>query len=77
MHIKFTDGIERKRLAAAVAEILGQPSHYGEEPSCSCRVGDYCITKDGMLTGPDSYDLVTALEEQHGFEPVDEIYDEN
>ena len=77
MRIKFTDGIERKRLVAAVAQILGQPSHYEEEPSCSYRVGDYHIAKDGTLTGPDSYDLVTALEEQYGFEPVDEIYDEN
>jgi len=76
MNIRYNiTGQDRKNLVAALATILNQPSRYEGAPGFCYTVGEYSISKTGELTGPDSYDLVTTLEEQHGFKPVDEVYE--
>ena len=39
-------------------------------------IGDYTISRDGTLTGPDNCELIAALGQQ-GFEPTAEDYDSN
>ena len=43
-------GIERKKLAKAVSEIIGAPAEYQYMPTCAYKIGrDYTITKEGNL----------------------------
>jgi len=74
MHIQYAAGPERKKLAAAAAEHLGTKSRYAGMPTAQYDVGEYIISKEGTLTGPDDRDLVAALTQQ-GFEPMEEAYD--
>ena len=74
MTIQCAAGPERKKLAAALAAILGTKSTYAAAPTMAYIAGEYTITREGALVGPDDRDLVAALREQ-GFEPVEESYD--
>jgi len=58
----------RKALAKALAEILETKHTYLGVPSCAYQVGDYHLAKNGELTGPDRFGLLTALHER-GFDP--------
>ena len=58
----------RKALVKALAEILETKSTYLGVPSCAYQVGEYHIAKDGAMTGPELFGLLTALHER-GFDP--------
>ena len=58
----------RKALAKALAEILETKATYLGVPSCAYQIGDFYLAKDGALTGPELFGLLTALHER-GFEP--------
>ena len=67
-------GADRKPLVKAVSQILDIPAVYLKVPTCAYQVGEYNISKDGALAGPDNRQLVAALEEQ-GFSPASSEYD--
>lgn len=54
-------GAERKELVAAIAEITGVKSKYLGAPSMAYQIGDYQVSKEGILSGPDSDDLISEL----------------
>jgi len=60
--------ITRKALVKALAEILETKSTYLGAPTMAYSCGDYHIAKDGTLTGPELFGLLTALHER-GFDP--------
>ena len=75
MRIQYQAGPERKKLAAAVAEQVGAKAVYAGAPTMAYIVGDYTVSRDGALIGPDDLGLVEALRQQ-GFEPTEEVYDD-
>ena len=60
-------GAERKELVAAIAEITGETSKYLGAPSMAYQIGDYKVSKEGILSGPDSDELTSELSNR-GFE---------
>ena len=60
-------GAERKELVAAIAEITGETSKYLGAPSMAYQIGDYQVSKEGILSGPDSDELTSELSNR-GFE---------
>jgi len=64
----------RKALVKALAEILETKATYLGVPSCAYQIGDFYLAKDGALTGPELFGLLTALHER-GFDPVAEEAD--
>jgi len=58
----------RKALAEALAEILETKHTYLGVPSCAYQIGSYNLAKNGELTGPERFGLLTALHER-GFDP--------
>jgi len=58
----------RKVLAKALAEILETKATYLGVPSYAYQIGDFYLAKDGVLTGPELFGLLTALHER-GFDP--------
>lgn len=74
---------EKKRLVKAVAEITGQETKYLGVPSFTYLIGEYEVSREGILTIPDGTDQDEAdrlLDElkQQGFEgeQMDEIEEE-
>ena len=76
MTIHYAPGPERKQLAAALAKATGTTPNYAGAPTMAYNIGDYTISRDGTLTGPDDRELIAALRQQ-GFEPVEETFDSN
>ena len=74
MTIQYTPGPERKKLAAALAKATGTTSCYAGAPTMVYIVGDYAISRDGILMGPDYRELIAELRQQD-FEPTAEAYD--
>jgi len=64
MHVQYTAGPERKQLVTACAATLITKSTYAGMPSAAYIVGEYTITREGALTGPDNRDLAEALRQQ-------------
>ena len=61
MKIQFcVKGKERKALAAAISEIIGQPLYYEGTPSFAYKVGCYGIDRDGSLTYDETTGQATA-----------------
>lgn len=63
-------GAERKELVAAIADITGEKSKYLGAPSMAYQIGDYQVSKEGILSGPNSDEaeqLTTELSSR-GFE---------
>lgn len=60
-------GAERKKLVAAIQEIIGIKSKYLGVPSMAYQVGDYKIAKDGTLSWPDSNDADLELVNQREY----------
>lgn len=56
-------GAERKELVAAIAEITGEKSKYLGAPSMAYQIGDYQVSKEGILSGPDSEEAESLIEE--------------
>lgn len=76
MKIRFSvDKQQRKNFVAAIAQELGTESRYMGMPSMGFAVGDYLISKDGVLSGPDNRELTAKLSVTHGFWPTEEEYD--
>lgn len=61
-------GSERKKLVAAISEVLGVDARYQKAPSFAYQIGDYSVDKHGTLTGEYNLRLMVALEER-GFAP--------
>ena len=74
MRIQYPAGSERKKLAAIMARILEAKSIYAGMPTAQYEVGDYILSREVILTGPDNRALVKALRQQ-GYRPTDETYD--
>jgi len=51
----------RKALVKALADILGTKQKYLGMPSAAYEIGEYHLAKDGLLTGPESAELLEAL----------------
>ncbi len=68
-------GAKRKELAGAIAQEIGARPKYLGTPSFAYEVGDYLIDKDGVLLGPDNYDLVSDLQGLYSLVPKNEEYD--
>ena len=62
------DSTTRKALVKALADILQTKQKYLGMPSAAFQVGDYHIDRDGLLTGPDSLNILVGLAER-GLEP--------
>ena len=58
----------RKALVKALADILETKATYLGMPSAAYQIGSYHLAKDGALTGPELFGLLTALHER-GFDP--------
>ena len=74
MRIKYPAETDRKKLAVAAAEHLGEKPVYAGAPMMNYIVGAYDVACDRTLTGPDDRNLVAALRQQ-GYEPVEETYE--
>ena len=61
----------RKAMVKALAEILETKPKYLGMPSAAFQIGDYHLAKDGTLTGPALFGLLTALHER-GFDREDD-----
>lgn len=66
-------GPDRKRLVEAISNITDSKAKYLGVPTCAYQVGDYNIDKNGVLTGPDNFELEKSLEE---FAATEREYDE-
>ena len=56
LHFNVT-GDRRKELVAAIAKHLGTEAKYLRVPTCAYLIGEYNVSKDGILTFPDETDL--------------------
>jgi hypothetical protein len=54
-------GSARQALVAAISKEMNLPRKYLGTPSYAYEVGEYNVSQDGTLTGPDNADLVAAL----------------
>lgn len=68
-------GTNRKSLVNAISKKLNTTSKYLGVPTFAYEVGDYLIDKNGVLTGPDNYELVESLKRLHNIESITEEYD--
>ena len=57
-------GESRKAMVAAVAEITGEKPRYLRMPSQAFEIGQYSVSKEGMLWGPDCNELIQQLIER-------------
>lgn len=72
MELNFNvTGVRRKELVDEIAAIDGSSKEYLGVPSCAYRVGDFHISKDGVVTADDAklMDILETLK-LAGFEPV-------
>lgn len=72
MELNFNvTGAKRKELVSEIARIDGSKKEYLGVPSCAYRVGDFHISKDGVVSA-DEVKLMDILEtlKVAGFEPV-------
>lgn len=72
MELNFNvTGARRKELVDEIAAIDGSSKEYLGVPSCAYRVGDFHISKDGVVTADDAklMDILETLK-LAGFEPV-------
>lgn len=53
-------GTRRKELVTAIAEATGIKGEYMKMPTCSYRIGNFTVTKDGALEFEDSVDAEDA-----------------
>ncbi|MCL2107668.1 MAG: virulence protein [Oscillospiraceae bacterium] len=75
MRIQYQAGPERKKLAAAVAEQVGAKAAYAGAPTMAYIVGNYTVSREGALIGPDDPGMVEILAAR-GFEPSEEAYED-
>ena len=72
MELNFNvTGAKRKELASEIARIDGSKKEYLGVPSCAYRVGDFHISKDGVVSADEAklMDILETLREA-GFEPA-------
>ena len=55
-------GEQRKALVTAVSAFIDAPAVYQNAPTFAYAIGEYCVDKEGTLTGPASEALITALQ---------------
>ena len=55
-------GEQRKALVTAVSAFIDAPAVYQNAPTFAYAIGEYCVDKEGTLTGPASEALVAALQ---------------
>lgn len=78
MELNFNvTGAKRKELVSEIARIDGSKKEYLGVPSCAYQVGDFHISKDGVVSA-DEAKLMDILETLRvaGFEPADQPKDE-
>ena len=61
LHYHVT-GEQRKALVTAVSAFIDAPAVYQNAPTFAYAIGEYCVDKEGTLTGPASEALITALQ---------------
>ena len=57
-HVK---GEERKRLVKVIAEVLGEKAKYLGMPTAAYQIGEYTVSKDGELSGPDEHPMQNKM----------------
>ncbi len=63
MEYKFNvTGTDRKRLAAAISEFIGEKAEYQFMPTCAYVIGNFILSKEGTLSCEDSTDVTVLLE---------------
>ena len=63
-------GPDRKTLVAVISTITGIEAKYQGMPSQAFKIGDYTVSKEGTLTGPENAALIEALAAK-GFTALD------
>ena len=63
-------GPDRKTLVAVISTITGIDAKYLGMPSQAFKIGDYQVSKEGTLTGPENTALIEALAAK-GFTALD------
>jgi len=62
MEIPFgATGADRKTLVAVISTITGIDARYLGMPSQAYQIGDYKLSKEGTLTGPENAELISVL----------------
>ena len=77
MVLKFNvTGARRKALVDEIASIDGSSKQYLGVPSCAYQVGDFHISKDGVVTADEAKlrDILETLKAA-GFEPIEEAFE--
>ena len=57
-------GADRKTLVALIATATGEKANYLGMPSQAFKIGEYVVSKEGTLTGPESAELIEGLAAQ-------------
>ena len=70
MQVTF-DKNQRKQVAHALGEIIGEDARYLGVPSCAYKIGEYLIGKDGTVEIEDG-EVLDALEKM-GFTPTEDL----
>lgn len=68
-------GSKRKELVNAISQVLNAPAKYLGAPTFAYEVANYSVDKNGVLNGPDNYELVEDLVGLYNFKAVTEEYD--
>jgi hypothetical protein len=68
-------GSKRKELVSAISQALNTPAKYLGAPTFAYMVADYSVDKNGVLSGPENYELVEDLLGLYNFKVVTEEYD--
>ncbi|MBQ7932089.1 MAG: virulence protein [Clostridia bacterium] len=55
-------GPDRKRLAAAISEFTGEKAEYQFMPTCAYVIGNFTLSREGILTCKDGTDVAALLE---------------
>ena len=75
MTLRFNlTGKARTKLAKAISQELNTEATYIKGRTHAYIIGDYTLDKEGILTGPDNWELTANLQGLHGFVPASADY---
>lgn len=63
-----TNASNRKTLAQAISDEIGEPVKYLGMPSCAYQIGPYTVTRDAEISGED-FEPLRAFLERNGYMP--------
>jgi len=75
MTLRFNlTGKARTKLAKAISQELNTEATYIKGKTHAYIIGDYTLDKEGILTGPDNWELAANLQDLHNFVPASADY---